>query len=172
MPDVTHWHPVLVHLPLGLLASVPILLTAALYLSTPRRAQLATAASINLILGSLGALLALGSGLAAIDALPPAGPALPNVMRHVAWSVTASFLFLMLTLIRLAGRPLDAPAGRAFVAGTWIAFAALVLAGFYGGRNVYIYRMGVAAAVSAVPVAPPQPLARPMDSLAEPSHAD
>jgi uncharacterized membrane protein len=156
---VTHWHPVLVHLPLGLWASVPVLLTLALYVSKARAAQFAIAASINLILGSLGALLALGSGLAAIDALPPPGPALHNVMRHVGWSVTASFLFLMLTLVRVAGRPLDAPAGRPFVAGTWIALAALILAGYYGARNVYIYRMAVAPAVSAVPVAPGQPLA-------------
>ena len=158
MPDLIHWHPVLVHLPLGLWASVPILLTLALRVSPARGPQLAAAASVNLVLGCLVALLALGTGLAAIDALPPAGPALPNVMRHVGWSVTGSFLFLTLTLIRVVGRPLDARPSAAFVTGTWIALAALVFAGYYGGRNVYSYRMGVAP-ISALPAYPASPLA-------------
>ena len=153
MPDVVHWHPLLVHLPIGLWASVPVLLTAALAVRPSRAALLATAGSVNLVLGCFAALLALGSGLAAVDALPPVGTALPNVMHHVGWAVVSTFLFLGLTFLRVAGRPLDARPGPLFIAGTWLALLLLLLAGYYGGRNVYAYGLGVERAAAPAPAA-------------------
>jgi hypothetical protein len=98
------WHPLVVHFPLGLLASVPFLLTAARLARTPFDRALAGAASVNLAVGALAALLALATGLAALAALPPLGPALPNVVRHIGWSLGGSALFLLLAALRLAGR--------------------------------------------------------------------
>jgi uncharacterized membrane protein len=147
------WHPLVVHLPLGLLASVPFLLGAARLARTPFDRALAAAASVNLAVGALAALLALATGLAALAALPPLGAALPNVSRHIGWSLGSSALFLLLAALRLAGAPLDARPGRGLVAFAWLALALLLVAGYYGGRNVYAFRLGVEAA-SVAPVLP------------------
>jgi uncharacterized membrane protein len=143
------WHPLVVHLPLGLLASVPLLLTAARLARAPFDRALAAAASVNLAVGALAALLALATGLAALAALPPLGAALANVSRHIGWSLGGSALFLLLAALRLAGAPLDARPGRALVAFAWLGLALLLLAGYYGGRNVYAFRLGVEAATVA-----------------------
>lgn len=141
---LSHWHPMIVHLPLGLWSTVPLLYTAAfLSRSEPRAALYATAATLNLVLGSCAAAIALLSGLLAASSLSVVGIAQDSLTRHVAWAVLTTLVFVTVTMLRAVGRPFSARPGQVLIASVWIAAIALLVTGYYGGNNVYRYGLGV-----------------------------
>ena len=67
MIPLPEWHPIAVHFPLALTVTGALALSAARVLPSERHgATLAVVGTWNLCLGALGALLALGTGLAAV----------------------------------------------------------------------------------------------------------
>jgi uncharacterized membrane protein len=135
-------HPLIVHLPIGLLATVPPLLTLARLVPAPAERLFAAAGSINLLIGTLGALAAVASGLAAWPA-SPAPAALDNLRQHLTWAIGATCGFSALTVLRIAGASLGARPGWPMAGASWLLLAALAAAGYYGGENVYRYGLGV-----------------------------
>jgi len=141
---ISHWHPIIVHLALGLWSTVPLLYTAAFVTrSQPRVVLYSTVATLNLVLGSCAAGFALLSGLLAATSLPVVGIAQDTLTRHVAWAVVTTLAFVAVTLLRAVGRPFSAPPGQFLLVTLWIATIALLATGYYGGQNVYRYGLGV-----------------------------
>lgn len=137
-------HPMIVHLPLGLWLTTPLVYTAAAWTkSAERAAQYATVGTVNLVLGSVAAIFALVTGLVAATSLPVVGLAQGTLTRHVAWALLTTLLFVAVTLLRAVGRPFSARPGAALLAAVWLSCAALLLTGYYGGHNVYFYGLGV-----------------------------
>lgn len=149
MLSVLHWHPMVVHLPLGLwLTAAPLCTAARLARGEGARGALATVATVNLVLGSAAACAALATGLLAASSLDTVGIAQDTLTRHVAWAFLTTTVFLALTLLRAVGRPVAASPGNALIVCLWLASAGLLVTGYYGGRNVYAYGLGVDLALS------------------------
>jgi len=139
-----HWHPMIVHLPLGLWTTVPFLYTAAFVArSSERSALYAAAATLNLVLGTCAALVALLTGLLAASGLSVVGIAQDTLSHHVLWAVLTSLAFVGVTLLRAVGKPFGSRPGAVLVACVWLALVAALVTGYHGGRNVYGYGLGV-----------------------------
>lgn len=152
------WHPLVVHFPLALVVTGTLVLTAAGFVrSEPRAATLATVGTWNLILGALGAVLALATGLAAVSDVQVDAAARQAVGLHVKWAVLASVLLLLLAVWRSAGQVAHARPSRLYLVMLWLMTAALIMAGFRGEQNVYRYAVGVAPERNVVgaPGSPP-----------------
>ncbi len=144
MMPLSHWHPMIVHLPLGLWCTVPLLYTAAFMSRSESKAALyASVATLNLVLGSCAAGFALLSGLLAVSGLSVVGIAQASLTSHIAWAVLTSLVFAAITLLRAVGRPFAGRPGSALLVSVWLACIALVATGYYGGHNVYRYGLGV-----------------------------
>jgi uncharacterized membrane protein len=139
------WHPIFVHFPLALGLFAALLLFAARVVPDSRRAgMLGVVGTWNLVAAALGALFALGSGLAALVDLSLPPEARLAVGSHVKWAVGASFLLVGLAVWRGAGNDPDARPSWLLLAVLAVAAAALIVTGYLGGRNVYVYGIGVA----------------------------
>ena len=138
------WHPVVVHFPLALvLTSAAALCLARVLRQQGLAATLATVGTWNLCLGTLGALLELGTGLAAVIDLHPGPAARQAVSLHLKWAVVTSLGLLILAVWRGAGKPQDSRPSRLFLVLLCAACAALIMTGYRGGQNVYRYGIGV-----------------------------
>ncbi len=137
-------HPMIVHLPIGLWMTTPFLFTAAYMSGSSERARLfATVGTVNLLLGSIVAALALLTGLLAASSLPLVGLAEGSLTRHIAWALVTSMVFGSMTLLRAVGCPFEAKPSASLLVCVWLFSVALVLTGHYGGTNVYGYGLGV-----------------------------
>ena len=136
------WHPFLVHFPLVLLpVSVGLDLSAWL----GRRPSRHGLAYVILVLGTLSALAALLTGTAAANA-HLTGPVGSHIVRHENLATIVSLLFLVVTIgrlpLQLRGR-LEDWAIRMWIAVAAVGCGLLWLTGYYGGRLVYRYGVGV-----------------------------
>jgi len=138
-----------VHFPLALVLTGALALSASRLLPAERAASLATVGTWNLCLGALGALLALGTGLAAVVGLELGAVARQAVALHVKWAVPTSVLLALLAVWRGAGQAAQARPSRVFLLLLWLLTAALIVTGYRGGQNVYRYGIGVSAARDA-----------------------
>jgi uncharacterized membrane protein len=139
------WHPVFVHFPLALGVFAAALLFAARVLPNARHAaSCAIVGTWNLVAAAVGAVLALGSGLAAILGLSLAPAARAAVGTHVKWALSASFLLVALAVWRGAGNEPDARPSKGLLAVLALGLATLIVTGYLGGQNVYLYGIGVA----------------------------
>jgi uncharacterized membrane protein len=139
------WHPMAVHFPLALTVTGALALSAA-RLSPPERhgATLAVVGTWNLCLGAAGALLALGTGLAAVASLELAPQARAAVGLHVKWAIFTTAALALIAVWRGAGvDPKSRPSGL-FLSILWAVTAALLVTAYRGGQNVYRYGVGVA----------------------------
>jgi uncharacterized membrane protein len=139
------WHPMAVHFPLALTVTGALVLSAA-RLSPPERhgATLAVVGTWNLCLGAAGALLALGTGLAAVASLELAPQARAAVGLHVKWAIFTTAALALIAVWRGAGvDPKSRPSGL-FLSILWAVTAALLVTAYRGGQNVYRYGVGVA----------------------------
>ena len=150
MSAINHLHPALVHLPLGLWVTVAPLYSAARYYGgSAAGARLASVATVNLVLGSLLAVVALFTGLLAVSGLTVLGAAQVTLTHHITWAVFASLLMISIALLRSVGRPLDELPGTVMLACLWLALIPVVYTGYYGGLNVYSHALGVDVAAAA-----------------------
>jgi uncharacterized membrane protein len=138
------WHPTMVHFPLALTVTSAVALSGAALVREERWcAPLAILGSLNLCLGALGAIAALGTGLAAVIGLTLDAAARGAVALHVKWAMFSSAALLLLAVWRLAGAALNARPSRLFLVLVWLVTAALIVTGYRGGQNVYRYGIGV-----------------------------
>jgi uncharacterized membrane protein len=138
------WHPIAVHFPLALVITGALTLSASRISGLRRHsAALATVGTWNVCLGAVGALFALGTGLAAVVSIHVDAVSRAAVAAHVKWALFTSTALLLLAVWRGAGSPPDARPSRWFLAVMWAVAAALIVTGFRGGENVYRYGVGV-----------------------------
>lgn len=144
MNMLAHLHPAIVHLPLALWASVPVLFSfARRHSGTQLGTSLAAAGTVNLLAGSGCAVIALASGMVAVSALDVVGIAQNLLTRHIGWASITSLTFITLAILRAVGRPLGEMPGATLTVITWLALAPLLATGYYGGMNVYHFGLGV-----------------------------
>jgi uncharacterized membrane protein len=145
MTPVPGWHPLIVHFPLALVVSAAALLFSARLVPEPRlAATLATVGTWNLCLGAAAFVPALGSGLAAVLDLHLAAQARHAVTVHVKWAIAAGLGLLLLAVWRGAGNTQDSRPSPLFLGLLIATTGALIVTGYRGGLNVYLYRIGVA----------------------------
>jgi uncharacterized membrane protein len=145
MIPLPEWHPMAVHFPLALTVTSALALSAARMLPAERHgATLAVVGTWNLCLGAAGALLALGTGLAAVATLELAPPARAAVGLHVKWAIFTTAALALLAVWRGAGVDSQSRPSRGFLVILWAVTAALAVTAYRGGQNVYRYGVGVA----------------------------
>ena len=140
------FHPLTVHLPIGLLLGNALLI--ALYLWRGDRA-LETSAFHCLWLGWLGTLLAIASGTfdavrQLFDSAHPRGDALNWINAHAL--VGAAILVVYWQLWQTRRRDpavLDGPSRRGYLARVGLGVALVILDGWLGGHLVYSLRLGI-----------------------------
>jgi uncharacterized membrane protein len=149
MIDAHEWHPIAVHFPLALVLTGALALSAScIGRLTRHSAVLATVGTWNVCLGAVGALFALGTGLAALVTIHVDPEARAAVALHVKWAIFTSMALLLLAIWRGAGNAQDARPSRRFLAVLWLVSVALIVTGYRGGQNVYRYGVGVEAGAS------------------------
>jgi uncharacterized membrane protein len=133
-----------VHFPLALVLTGAAALSASCLEGLKRhRATLATVGTWNVCIGAIGALFALGTGLAAVVSIHLSPEARAAVGLHVRWAIFTSMALLLLAVWRGAGSAQDARPSRWFLGVLWAVAAALVVTGYRGGQNVYRYGVGL-----------------------------
>ncbi len=139
-----HWHPMMVHFPLGLtLTGTACLISTRFLEKGTLQNSLAFTGTWNLILGAAAASLTLGTGLLAVSHLNLLGGAQYSVSRHIFWAVPTSQLMLLLAMWRSIAVTWNSVPSRWFLIFLGIACAGLIVTGYYGGENVYHYGLGV-----------------------------
>jgi uncharacterized membrane protein len=135
----------IVHFPLALIVTAACCLTLARL--PPARRYVPTLAIVgtwNLCLGAVAVLFSLGSGLAAVIGLQVGLAAHEAITAHVKSALFTTVLVLLVAVWRGAGTAQDSRPSWIFVFLLWAATAALMVTGYRGGQNVYLYGIGVA----------------------------
>jgi uncharacterized membrane protein len=141
------WHPIAVHFPLALVLTGTLALSAScLERLTRQSAVLATVGTWNVCLGAVGALLALGTGMAALVSIHADTAARAAVALHVKWALATIIALVLVAVWRGVGEAHDARPSRWFLGVLWAVTAALIVTGYRGGENVYRYGVGVEGA--------------------------
>ena len=152
---VPGWHPMIVHFPLALIVTAAMCLSLARLLPTQRCLPvLATVGTWNLCLGAVALLFALGSGLAAIIGLHASLAAHQAISAHVKSAMLTAILVSAVAVWRGVGAAHDSRPSWPFFAVLWAATAALIVTGYWGGRNVYRYGIGVDGVIQRDFIAP------------------
>jgi uncharacterized membrane protein len=145
MIPLAEWHPMAVHFPLALSVTGALALSIARMLPPERHGTtLAVVGTWNLCLGAAGALLALGTGLAAVASVELAPSARAAVGLHVKWAIFTTAALDLVAVWRGAGVDSKSPPSRLFLVILWAVTAALIVTAYRGGQNVYRYGVGVA----------------------------
>jgi uncharacterized membrane protein len=133
-------HPMFVHFPIALWLSALLFWTLALWL---RRDALWDAGRWLLYLGSLGALVAVATGLWAAKQLGHDSPGHELVHVHRNWMLLASALGLAVTIAAFATRRKATPGARWLLSGLLSVVALLIVLGAdRGALLVFRYGMG------------------------------
>lgn len=131
-------HPALVHFPIASWS----LATAADLLGLVIGAPAWPFAGLLHVIGSVSALAAMAAGFADLLALPPEHAATRDAQRHLFWVSAAWSAYAASLLLRLDGLSLRPPGTAALVLSV-AGFAALAVAGWFGGRLVYAHGVRV-----------------------------
>lgn len=138
------WHPIAVHFPLALVVTAAFLLVTARLWRQERHAKtLAAVGTWNLCIGAVAALFALSTGLAALIGLHAGVAAHQSIFLHVKWAIFTSLALLLLAVWRGAGAAQESRPSWLFLVILLAVTAALVVTGYRGGQNVYLYGVGV-----------------------------
>ena len=140
-------HPLVVHLPIGLLATAAVVDLGGL--AAPAQRALARAATGLYLAGAATLVAAYVTGRADAAAMPVPGPALALVDEHWTWAWRTTLFFCMLAVGRL-GLPLASPAVQRrlrlpLAAAGLLGLVLLFQTAERGGRLVYEHGVGVAA---------------------------
>lgn len=161
-PAWEHAHPIIVHLPLGVLAAAPALVLIAMLTGKTRQA-FAVAALVVLAIGTLGTMLATASGEAASDAVSIPARAVKVWERHEELAEMSRNVFLALTMGYAGIVGVGAAMKERFKRWAWIGAHVVILvaltgglallanAGHEGGRLVHEF--GVRAHIVGAPAA-------------------
>ena len=142
------WHPMVVHFPLALVTSATLCLAVARLFRDERRAMaLAIVGTWNLSLGAAAALVAIGTGLAAVVNLDVGAAAHRAISLHLQWAIFSTLGVMVCAVWRGAGTVHDSRPSWAFLAVLLAATLALVETGYRGGENTYRHGIGVHAQV-------------------------
>jgi uncharacterized membrane protein len=137
-----------VHFPLALTLTSSVLLLAARLLRRPDlAATLAVVGTWNLCLGAAIAVIALGTGLAAVLNLDVSAAARESISTHAKWAIFTTLALVLLAVWRGAGTDSKSRPSWVFIVVLLAASAALILTGYRGGQNVYRFGVGVEAVV-------------------------
>ena len=140
-------HPLVVHLPIGLLASAAVVDVAGL--AAPSRRALPNAATGLYLAGAATLVAAYVTGRADAVALAVPGPARALVDEHWTWAWRTTLAFCALAAARLALLRAPPATERRFrlpvAAAGLLALALLFQTAERGGRLVYEHGVGVAA---------------------------
>ncbi len=181
LPPLPEWdamHPVLVHLPLGVLTVVPVFLAIAAF-TFPRWKCFAAAALLLMALGSAGAIVAVASGEAAIEYADRTDITAPVLEEHEDLAEWTRTYFVALTLVYgvllgvvsavrpLAKRGVGIALHAAVLALSLVGVLLLVNTGHLGGRLVHQY--GIRAMIGPAPSAPTQAESAPPAETAPPT---
>jgi uncharacterized membrane protein len=138
------WHPLVVHFPIALvIVAAALLLAARLLRSETLASTAATVGTWNLCLGAVAALLALATGLGAVLDLDVSAAAREAISEHMKWAMFTTLLLVLLAVWRGAGAAPGSRPSWVFIVVLLAATAALGVAGYRGGKNVYEYGVGV-----------------------------
>ena len=133
-----------VHFPLALVLTATLLLwMARLWSGTRHAATLGIVGTWNLCLGTIAALFALGTGLAAVIGLDVSAAAHLAISLHLRWAISTMLMLVLLAVWRGAGSAPDARPSWIFLVVLTLAAASLFVTGYRGGQNVYRYGIGV-----------------------------
>lgn len=137
-----------VHFPLALTLTSSVLLLAARLLRRPDlAATLAVVGTWNLCLGAVIAVIALGTGLAAVLNLDVSAAARESISTHAKWAIFTTLALMLLAVWRGAGTDSRSRPSWVFLVVLLAASAALILTGYRGGQNVYRFGVGVETVV-------------------------
>lgn len=137
-----------VHFPLALTLTSSVLLLGARLLRRPDlAATLAVVGTWNLCLGAAIAVIALGTGLAAVLNLDVSAAARESISTHAKWAIFTTLALVLLAVWRGAGTDSRSRPSWVFIVVLLAASAALILTGYRGGQNVYRFGVGVEAVV-------------------------
>ncbi len=137
-----------VHFPLALtLTSSGLLLAARLLRGEALAATLAVVGTWNLCLGAAVAVVALGTGLAAVLNLDVSAAARESISTHAKWAIFTTLALVLLAVWRGAGTESRSRPTWVFMVVLLAASAALIFTGYRGGQNVYRFGIGVETTV-------------------------
>jgi uncharacterized membrane protein len=137
-----------VHFPLALtLTSSALLLAARLLRPAGLAATLAVVGTWNLCLGAAIAVMALGTGLAAVLNLDVSAAARDSISTHAKWAIFTTLVLVLLAVWRGAGTDSRSRPTWVFIVVLLAASGALIFTGYRGGQNVYRFGIGVESAV-------------------------
>lgn len=133
-----------VHFPLALVVTAALFLVGARLLRPARYTEtLATVGTWNLCLGSIAALFAIATGLAAVIDLHVGVTARQAISLHVKWAIFTTLVLVLLAVWRGAGAAQESRPSWLFTLLLVAATAALIMTGYRGGQNVYQYAIGI-----------------------------
>jgi uncharacterized membrane protein len=132
-----------VHFPLALTLTATGCLVAARFVRAQWSATLATVGTWNLCLGAVAVLFALMSGMGAVLHLDVSAAAHQAISLHVKWAIFTSLALLLVAVWRGAGTVQDSRPTMLFLLILLCVTGALVMTGYHGGENVYVYAIGV-----------------------------
>jgi uncharacterized membrane protein len=137
-----------VHFPLALiLTSSALLLAARLLRKEELAATLAVVGTWNLCLGAAIAVIALGTGLAAVLNLDVSAAARASISTHAKWAIFTTLALVLLAVWRGAGTDSRSRPSWVFMVVLLAASGALIFTGYRGGQNVYRFGIGVETVV-------------------------
>lgn len=145
MPElVPNWHPMFVHLSIGILTASVMLYVATLFVSAGAPARnLRLAARINLWLGVLATVGTVLTGWYAYATVAHDDVSHTVMTTHRNWALFTATLFALLALWAFWLRRRDRREGAVFVLAMVVAAAPMTVTGFYGGELVYRHGTGV-----------------------------
>ncbi len=153
MTDFPAWHPIVVHFPLALVITATLLLwSARLHGLVSHAATLSIVGTWNLCLGTVAAVIALASGLAAVLHLQVGVDARLAISLHLKWAIFTTLLLVLVSVWRGAGTAQDSRPSWIFLVVLAAAAASLAVTGYRGGQNVYRYGVGVSTLPAAINV--------------------
>ena len=140
-------HPVLIHFPIALLSVAAVFEWGMPLVAKGPRERWLWVATCLLWTGTVFAGFAVASGLWAQSTVPAIPSAYDTVGLHKKLGIAVGILGLVLSVWRIFRRPPVRPWPVALYGLLWIALLAAVgLAGFYGGRLVFDFGVGVTTA--------------------------
>ena len=130
-------HPALVHFPIACWSLASAADLASLHFGQPAW----WLAGVLMSIGLICAIPAMFAGFRELARVADDSPAITDINRHMIMVMAAFSLYLASLLMRLDGLNLQAP-GALAISLSLMGFVCLGMAGWLGGKLVYVHRLG------------------------------